>query len=99
MFLKFVCYTVYFLFTSFSEIRKLPVPDLLNLVWHSAAKKHNMCHAVSCFFANMLCSPLPRHRPLTTGKGHFACSVGLVHFRKDVIREKVGSNRNGHPVI
>ncbi|MDV0352952.1 hypothetical protein RVO73_23995, partial [Enterobacter hormaechei] len=32
-------------------------------------------------------------------KGRFAYSVGVVHFRKVVIRHKVGSRLNGHPVI
>ncbi|HBU6489860.1 TPA: hypothetical protein MC525_005462, partial [Klebsiella pneumoniae] len=43
-------------------------------------------------------NPLPRDRPLNTGKGRFAYSVGVVHFRKVVIRHKVGSRLNGHPV-
>ena len=43
--------------------------------------------------------PLPRDRPLTTGKGRFAYSVCVVHFRKIVIRRKIGSAGNGHPVI
>lgn len=44
-------------------------------------------------------NPLPRDRPLTTGKGRFAYSLTVVHFRKVVIRKKIGSDRNGHPVI
>ncbi len=43
--------------------------------------------------------PLPRDRPLTTGKRRFAYSVCVVHFRKIVIRRKIGSAGNGHPVI
>ncbi|MER4138511.1 hypothetical protein J8835_26995, partial [Klebsiella pneumoniae] len=43
--------------------------------------------------------PLPRDRPLTTGKGWFGYSVCEVHFRKIVIRRKIGSAGNGHPVI
>ena len=43
--------------------------------------------------------PLPRDRPLTTLKGRYGYSVGVVHFRKVVIRHKVGSRLNGHPVI
>ncbi|MCL2986278.1 hypothetical protein L6P17_16500 [Klebsiella pneumoniae] len=42
---------------------------------------------------------LPRDRPLTTGKRRFACSLTVVHFRKVVIRKKIGSAGNGHPVI
>ncbi|HIE4677952.1 hypothetical protein [Klebsiella pneumoniae] len=43
--------------------------------------------------------PLPRDRPLTTGKRRFAYSLTVVHFRKVVIRKKIGSAGNGHPVI
>ncbi|EIW8894287.1 hypothetical protein BJQ45_27320 [Klebsiella pneumoniae] len=43
--------------------------------------------------------PLPRDRPLTPIKGCCGYSVTVVHFRKVVIRRKVGSNRNGRPVI
>ena len=44
-------------------------------------------------------NPLPRDRPLTTGKGRFAYSLTVVHFRKLRNNRKVGSGRNGHPVI
>ncbi|WP_246842590.1 hypothetical protein [Klebsiella pneumoniae] len=43
--------------------------------------------------------PLPRNRPLTTGKRRFAYSLTVVHFRKVVIRKKIGSAGNSHPVI
>ncbi|WP_310889575.1 hypothetical protein [Klebsiella pneumoniae] len=46
------------------------------------------------------CVPtLPRNRPLTTGKRRFDYSVCVVYFRKVVIRRKIGSDGNGHPVI
>ena len=44
-------------------------------------------------------SPLPRDRPITTGKHRFSCSLTVVHFWKVVIRRKIGSAGNGHPVI
>lgn len=44
-------------------------------------------------------SPLPRDRPLTTLKGRFAYSLTVVYFRKLGIAIKVGSGRNGRPVI
>ncbi|MCL0389712.1 hypothetical protein M3A13_27480, partial [Klebsiella pneumoniae] len=44
-------------------------------------------------------TPLSRYRPLTTGNAHFACSVTVVHFLKRLYYGKVGSNRNGRPVI
>ncbi|HDU5626407.1 TPA: hypothetical protein RFV44_005186, partial [Klebsiella pneumoniae subsp. pneumoniae] len=51
------------------------------------------CDAICCV------PPLPRDRPLTTGKGRFAYSLTVVHFRKVVICRKIGSAGNGHPVI
>lgn len=44
-------------------------------------------------------SPLPRDRPLTTGIERFAYSLTVVHFRKLRNSVKIGSDRNGHPVI
>lgn len=35
--------------------------------------------------------PLPRDRPLTTGKGRFAYSLTVVHFLKLQKKRKVGS--------
>ncbi|HGK4833503.1 TPA: hypothetical protein ACJ2XU_005285 [Klebsiella pneumoniae] len=43
--------------------------------------------------------PLPRDRPLTTGKRRFAYSLTVIHFRKLSKARKVGSDRNGRPVI
>nr|WAK46112.1 hypothetical protein [Klebsiella pneumoniae] len=51
------------------------------------------CDAICCV------PPLPRDRPLTTGKGRFAYSLTVVHFRKLRKARKVGSERNGRPVI
>ncbi|WP_413464948.1 hypothetical protein [Escherichia coli] len=43
--------------------------------------------------------PLPRDRPLTTLKGRCGYSLTVVHFRKLRKARKVGSGRNGRPVI
>ena len=43
--------------------------------------------------------PLPRDRPLTTGKRRFAYSVCVVHFRKLWNNIKVGSGQSGRQVI
>ena len=43
--------------------------------------------------------PLPRDRPLTTGKRRFAYFLTVVHFRKLRNSEKIGSDRSGRPVI
>ncbi|WP_127353127.1 hypothetical protein [Enterobacter kobei] len=42
---------------------------------------------------------LPRDPPRGSGFWHFAYSLTVVHFRKVVIRQKIGSAGNGHPVI
>lgn len=41
----------------------------------------------------------PSPSVLHTGKRRFAYFPAVVHFRKVVIGLKIGSNRNGHPVI
>lgn len=43
--------------------------------------------------------PLPRDQPITTVKGRCGYSVCVVHFRKSCNNGKVGSQRNGLPVI
>ncbi|MFY8837069.1 hypothetical protein ACRE9Y_26790 [Klebsiella pneumoniae] len=43
--------------------------------------------------------PLPRDRPLTTGKRRFAYSLTVVHFRKLWNNIKVGSGQSGRQVI
>ncbi|MBQ5146036.1 hypothetical protein FD827_26095 [Klebsiella pneumoniae] len=43
--------------------------------------------------------PLPRDRPLTPIKGRCGYSLTVVHFRKLRKARKVGSERNGRPVI
>lgn len=43
--------------------------------------------------------PLPRDRPITPIKGRCGYFVCVVHFRKLRNNRKVGSGRNGHPVI
>ncbi|ASA07108.1 hypothetical protein AM432_25305 (plasmid) [Enterobacter cloacae complex sp.] len=42
-----------------AQIRFLAVPDLLPCLRRAAARKHNMCHFVSCVFVNMLCFRIP----------------------------------------
>ncbi|WP_418922203.1 hypothetical protein [Escherichia coli] len=43
--------------------------------------------------------PLPRDRPLTTGKRRFAYSLTVIHFRKLWNNIKVGSGQSGRQVI
>ncbi|MBL6016053.1 hypothetical protein [Klebsiella pneumoniae] len=51
------------------------------------------CNAICCV------PPLPRDRLLTTGKRRFTYSLTVVNFRKLHKVRKVGSGRNGRPVI
>ncbi|EOV2316168.1 hypothetical protein ACODML_004578, partial [Enterobacter hormaechei] len=51
------------------------------------------CDAICCVL------PLPRDRPLTTIKGRYGYSLTVVHFRKLRNSVKIGSHRNGYPVI
>lgn len=51
------------------------------------------CNAICCVHS------LPHVHSLSTLKGRYAYSVCVVHFRKVLIRQKIGSHRNGHPVI
>lgn len=43
--------------------------------------------------------PVPDDRVLHTGKRRFAYLPAVVHFRKVLIRQKIGSAGNWHPVI
>ncbi|THB31065.1 hypothetical protein E6R63_23700, partial [Klebsiella pneumoniae] len=75
------------------------VPDLHAL---SGAPRptDTRCATPSAAFSSICCvPPLPRDRPITPIKGRCGYSVRMVHFRKVVIRQKVGSSRNGHSVI
>ncbi|HBT3012378.1 TPA: hypothetical protein MBE92_005038 [Klebsiella pneumoniae] len=51
------------------------------------------CDAICCVPA------LPRYPARGSGFWRFAYSLTVVHFRKVVIRKKIGSAGNGHPVI
>ncbi|MCJ5325236.1 hypothetical protein LPI77_25130 [Klebsiella pneumoniae] len=51
------------------------------------------CDAICCVPA------LPRYPARGSGFWRFAYSLTVVHFRKVVICQKIGSHRNGHPVI
>lgn len=61
---------------------------------------NTICATPSAEISSICCVyPLPRDRPLSTVKGRCGYFPAVVHFRKVVIRQKVGSAGNGHPVI
>ena len=64
------------------QIRKLPVPDLLQPRQRSGQATQYV--AVFSAESDAICCvpPLPRDRPLTTLKGRFAYSLAVIHFRK-----------------
>lgn len=56
--------------------------------------------AQSAAFATRCCVyPLPRDPARGSGKQRYDYSLTVVHFRKVVIRQKVGSHRKGEQVI
>lgn len=83
----------------FREIRKKQETDLLSFPLRSAALKHKICHHLSSVIFYILCFPLPCDPARSAGKGRCGYSVGVVHFRKLRNSVKIGSDRNGHPVI
>ena len=64
------------------QIRKLPVPDLLQPRQRSGQATQYV--AVFSAESDAICCvpPLPRDRPLTTLKGRFAYSLAVIHYRK-----------------
>ena len=81
------------------EIRKKVVPDLYAL---SGAPRptDTRCATPSAAFSSICCvPPLPRDRPITPIKGRCGYSLTVVHFRKLRNSVKIGSHRNGYPVI
>jgi len=83
-------------FFSSPQIRKDAVPDLLS---HPGAQPpvNTKCSGLlSCY---MLYLPLARAPQLTTEKGCFAYSLCVMHFRKTINKQKIGSQRNGFTVI
>ncbi|EPL2085903.1 hypothetical protein MBQ70_005630, partial [Klebsiella pneumoniae] len=75
------------------------VPDLLQPRQRSSQATQYVAMFSAESDAICCVPPLPRDRPLTTLKGRFAYSLTVVYFRKLGIAIKVGSGRNGHPVI
>ena len=68
----------------------------------SGAQRHQntRCAPPSAAFYAICCvSPLPRDPARGSVKRCFAHSLTVVHFRKLRYSVKIGSHRNGHPVI
>lgn len=68
---------------------------------YSAQRRRNtICATPSAEISSICCVyPLPRDRPLSTVKGRCGYFPAVVHFRKVVNKQKIGSAGNGHPVI
>ena len=94
----FINYHIYCGFPA-AQIRFLAVPDLYAL---SGAPRptDTRCATPSAAFSSICCvPPLPRDRPITPIKGRCGYSLTVVHFRKLRNSVKIGSHRNGYPVI
>lgn len=85
------------------EIRFLAVPDLPPCLRRAAAAAGHILWSPSLSRRGdtpyVVFYPVPDDRVLHTGKRRFAYFPAVVHFRKVEICRKVGSDRNGHPVI
>lgn len=87
-------------FLSFpAKIRFLVVPDLLqpparHPPGNTACCVVNASLATGYCVRTLPCDPARRGR-----KDRFAYSLTVVHFRKVVNRQKIGSHENSHPVI
>lgn len=58
----------------------------------SLRRGNTICATPLAEFSSLCCVyPLPRDRPLSTGKGRCGYSLTVVHFRKVAIFRKVGS--------
>ncbi|ECC5193062.1 hypothetical protein B5864_21290, partial [Salmonella enterica] len=82
-----------------AQIRKLPVPDLRSLPPRHELCNHNMRHSVSGCYP--LCCVNPSlSDPVRRGeKARFVYSLAVVHFRKSLNSQKIGSPENSRQVI
>lgn len=90
---------IFFLLSFSGQIRKKEEPDLRTPPHRADARKHNICHSISCLLVHMLCYALFRDAALSRRNRHSVKIMNVVHFRKVVIWPKIGSCRNGLPVI
>lgn len=85
------------------EIRKPLVPDLPEMPRRAAAAAGHILWSPSLSRRDdtpyVVFYPVPDDRVLHTVKRRFAYFPAVVHFRKVVIRQKIGSAGNGPPVI
>lgn len=110
----YVCYTCadarhmdmphLYTFLSFSaEIRKKVVPDLPEPHRRAAAAAGHILWSLSLFRRGdtpyVVFYPVPEDRVLHTEKRRFAYFPAVVHFRQLRNSVKIGSHRNGHPLI
>ncbi|TYE18875.1 hypothetical protein DJ512_26795 [Klebsiella pneumoniae] len=94
-------YAVHFLFSHFStaDPKNTSSGSAFRLPARSGPATQDVAVLSAASDARCCVPPLPRDRPLTAGKRRFACSLTVVNFRKLHKVRKVGSNRNGRPVI
>lgn len=81
------------------QIRKKEETDLRTPPHRADARKHKICHSVSCLLIHMLCYALFRDAARSRRNRHGVKIMNVVHFRKTLNKKKIGSCRNGLPVI
>ncbi|WP_432771048.1 hypothetical protein, partial [Cronobacter sakazakii] len=82
-----------------SGIRKKAEADLRTPPHRADARKHKICLSVSCLLIHMLCYPPFRDAARSRRYRRSVKIMNVVHFRKSVNTEKIGSYKNGRPVI
>ncbi|MCI0265851.1 UNVERIFIED_ASMBLY: hypothetical protein E7W40_00205 [Cronobacter sakazakii] len=81
------------------QIRKKEEPDLRTPPHRADARKHKICHSVSCLLIHMLCYALFRDAARSRRNRRSDTIMNVVYFRKTLNKKKIGSSRNGLPVI
>lgn len=81
------------------KIRKPREPDLRTPPHRADARKHKICHSVSCLLIHMLCYALIRDAARSRRNRRSDTIMNVVYFRKTLNKKKIGSSRNGLPVI
>lgn len=90
---------IFFLLSFSGQIRKKEEADLRTPPRRADARKHKICHSVSCLLIHMLCYPPFRDAARSRRYRRSVKIMNVVHFRKSVNTEKIGSYKNGRPVI
>ncbi|AGE88751.1 hypothetical protein CSSP291_21213 (plasmid) [Cronobacter sakazakii SP291] len=70
------------------QIRKKEETDLRTPPHRADARKHKICHSVSCLLIHMLCYALFRDAARSRRNRHGVKIMNVVHFRKTLNKKK-----------